>query len=58
MSNQKDNSNDDSIAQVGEKMTISDNKGNVKEELEVVNVRSGDEIQPGTRIIEYREVKK
>ncbi len=50
--------NSDSNDDVGKIITISDSKGNVKEELEVVNVRSGDEIQKGSFVIEVKEVKK
>ena len=39
-------------------ITITDQDGNVREKLEIVNVRSGDEIQEGSFVVEVREVKK
>ena len=53
-----DPNSNDNIASSGEVITITDQDGNVKEELEVINVRSGDEIQPDTFVIEVKEVEK
>ena len=45
------------VAEVGETIQVTGSDGSSKESLEVVNVRSGDEIQPGSLIIEVKEVK-
>ena len=48
----------ENIVEVGETIQVTGNDGSPKESLEVVNVRSGDEIQEGSLIIEVKEVKK
>lgn len=47
----------ENIVDAGETIQVTGNDGSHKESLEVVNVRSGDEIQPGSLIIEVKEVK-
>lgn len=49
---------DDNIANEGDTIAITDKDGNVKETLEVVTVYDRDEIQPGTFVIEVKEVTK
>lgn len=41
----------------GESIKLTDNQGNVKEELEIVDIRDNDK-HPGTFIIEVKEIKK
>lgn len=45
------------LAKPGDTISLTDADGNVKESYEVVAVRPGDEIQPGTSVIEVKGVK-
>lgn len=60
MTNKNSNSANSAFdeSNIGEKITIRANDGELKEVREIVNVRSGDEIQEGTFVIETKEVKK